>query len=165
MWYSRAVAEEPAEKERSGADGAVERERPVAGAAPGARGRLVFAVLAALVALLVALGVFAGLPARWAPVDVPAAIVMLSEIAAMVALLRWSPRSGLVVRATSGLLLAVGLTLIALLVWTGAWLYGVYGPIGKGGALLYFFVAALALPYLVVVPAARLLWIGAKKRA
>jgi hypothetical protein len=126
--------------------------------APPTRTRITFAVFAGIVAALVTLGVFVGLPARWAPVDVPAALVAAGEIAACVALVRWRPSSPKIVRAASALSLAIGLVATALLAWTAAYLFGVYGPIGKGGAVLYLFVLALVVPYLIALPAARLVW-------
>ena len=54
---------------------------------------------------------------------------------------------------------------VAILAWTASYLFGVYGPIGKGGAVIYLFVLALALPYLVAVPALRLVWVGPRERA
>jgi hypothetical protein len=40
----------------------------------------------------------------------------------------------------------------------------VYGPVGKGGAALFALVCALALPYVVVLPAAELLWLGPRAK-
>jgi hypothetical protein len=57
--------------------------------------------------------------------------------------------------------LALGLALVTWLALTASWLSGVYGPVGRGGALLLAFVAALALPYLVVLPAVQLVWLRA----
>ena len=45
-----------------------------------------------------------------------------------------------------------------------SWLYGVYGPVGKGGAALFILVAFLVLPYLVVFPAVLLAWVGPRQR-
>jgi hypothetical protein len=127
------------------------------------RGRLGFGVTNVLVAGLVLLGVFRGLPARYAPVDAGAIVLALALSAAGAAMLanhRGYPR---IARVASAIVLALGLALVGALAITASWLSGVYGPVGKGGALLYVFVLALVLPYVVVFPIAQLLWLGAKK--
>jgi len=133
--------------------------------APSPRVRYAFAAIAATAAALVVVGVFVGLPARWSVVDVPAALLAAVEIAAAVFLVRWRPVSRRVIRAASAVVLAFGLAFVAILAWTASYLFGVYGPIGKGGAVIYLFVLALALPYLVAVPALRLVWVGPRERA
>ena len=47
-----------------------------------------------------------------------------------------------------------------LLALTASWLSGVYGSVGMGGGIILALVAALALPYLVVLPCVELLCIG-----
>jgi hypothetical protein len=119
----------------------------------------VFGVADLVTAGLVLLGVFVGLPARWAPVDVPASVLVALKIVSGVSLIaraRWAPRMATVGAA---LALALGLALVTALALTASWLSGVYGPVGRGGALLLTLVAALALPYLVVLPAAQLVWL------
>lgn len=127
------------------------------------RAALVFGIADVVTAALVALGVFVGLPSRWAPVDVAAVAVIAVDLAAGVGLLAsapWGPRAAWVASALS---LALGLSLITTLAVTASWLSGVYGPVGMGGAVILALVAALALPYLVVLPVVRLVWLrGAK---
>jgi hypothetical protein len=125
---------------------------------------LVFGIADLATAALVAFGVFVGLPSRWAPVDVPAAALVAAHLAAGVGLLRgtaWGPR---VARAASALSLALGLWLVTVLAVTASWLSGVYGPVGRGGAAVLALVAALALPYLVVLPVVRLVWLRGAER-
>jgi hypothetical protein len=43
---------------------------------------------------------------------------------------------------------------------TASYLSGVYGPVGRGGAVILTLSAALALPYLVLLPVAQLVWLG-----
>ncbi len=127
------------------------------------RGRIGLGVTNVLVAGLVLLGVFRGLPARYAPVDAGALVLagaLLAAGATMIANHRSYPW---IARVASGIVLALGLALVAALALTASWLAGVYGPVGKGGALLYVFVLALVLPYVVVFPVAQLLWLGTKK--
>ena len=108
---------------------------------------------------LLVLGVFVALPTRWAVVDVPAALLVLLHLGSAAGLLSakpWAPRAAAVASVVS---LALGLLVITALALTAGWLSGVYGPVGRGGALILALVAALALPYLVAVPVARLLWL------
>jgi hypothetical protein len=53
---------------------------------------------------------------------------------------------------------------VATLALTASYLSGIYGPVGKGGALILVLVAALALPYLVVLPASQLVWLRGERR-
>lgn len=109
-------------------------------------------------AAVIAVGVFRGLPARWAPVDVPSAIVAgLLGVSGVLLVMR-HPRALPVARIAAFAALAAGLVLVTLLAIAASWLFGVYGPVGRGGALLLVLVAALVLPYLVFLPAAQLLW-------
>ena len=80
------------------------------------------------------------------------------------ALLVDHPRAESITRAASFVVLALGLALFATLAITASWLYGVYGPVGKGGAALFILVAFLVLPYLVMLPATLLAWIGPRKK-
>jgi hypothetical protein len=57
---------------------------------------------------------------------------------------------------------AAAIALLQLL--SGAGLLAVYGPVGKGGAIVLVLVAALALPYLVVLPLAQLVWLRPRSR-
>jgi hypothetical protein len=124
------------------------------------RGRLAFGFLDLLAACLVAIGVFRGLPSRAWAVDGCAAAVIALLAASGVGLMldrKWAPR---VARATSMIVLALGLGLVAALGLTASYLAGIYGPVGKGGAVILVLVAALVLPYLVALPATQLLWLG-----
>ncbi len=123
------------------------------------RAALVFGIADLFTAGLVAFGVFVALPSRWAPVDVAAVAIVATDLASGVGLLAaksWGPR---VARIASALSLALGLWLITVLAVTASWLSGVYGPVGLGGAVILALVAALALPYLVVLPVVRLAWL------
>jgi hypothetical protein len=120
---------------------------------------IVFGVADLLTAALVTLGIFVGLPARWAVVDVAAGVLVALKIASGLSLIvrvRWAPTMTI---AAAAVALALGLALVTSLALTASWLSGVYGPVGRGGALLLTLVAALTLPYLVVVPAVQLFWL------
>ena len=126
---------------------------------PTRRAALVFGTAHALTALLVGAGVFIGLPSRWAPVDASALLIVALETASAAGLVRRAPWGVRVARATSAVALVMGLGLVTVLAVTAAWLSGVYGPVGFGGAVVLALVAALALPYLVAVPIVELVWL------
>jgi hypothetical protein len=124
---------------------------------------MVFGLADVLTALLVTFAVFVALPARWWPVDVGAAVISVSEFVAGIGLLartRWARRAAV---AASGVALALGLTVVSLLSATASWLSGVYGPVGRGGAIILVLVAAMTVPYVVVLPAVQLWWMRAEK--
>jgi hypothetical protein len=123
------------------------------------RAALVFGIADLVTAAVLVIGVFVGLPSRWVPVDATAIVLTGAQVAAGVGLLAgksWAPR---VARAASAFALALGLALITVLAVTASWLSGVYGPVGAGGAVVLVLVAALALPYLVVMPVVQLVWL------
>jgi cation transporter-like permease len=126
--------------------------------------RIGFGVLNVAVAALVAWGVFRGLPTRWWVVDGGAAIVCALMAASGVLLLADHRSKELVTRVAGFVVLALGLAVFAALALTASWLYGVYGPVGKGGSALFALVALLVFPYVVVLPAVLLAWVGPRAR-
>lgn len=128
------------------------------------RGRVFFGVLNVLVAGLVAWGVFRGLPTRWWPVDAGGALVTALLAASGIALLLGHRLAATLTRTAGFVVLALGMVAVGLLVATAGWLGGVYGPVGKGGAAIFGLVAALVFPYLVVLPAVELAWVGPRAR-
>jgi hypothetical protein len=122
-----------------------------------------FGIFDLFAAGLVSLGVFAGLPARYWVVDAGAVVVSLVQASAGVGLLGRFAWGRAVARWASLLTLALGLALIAALSLTVSYLVGIYGPVGRGGALVFALVIALALPYLVVLPAGQLVWLGPRR--
>ena len=127
-----------------------------------ARLRVMFVVLDLFVCALLLVGVFVALPDRYLPVDIGASVFVLLLLASAVGIFRRAPWGARVFRLVAFVQLAVGLVLTFTTVATASWLSGVYGPVGRGGSVILGLVAALALPYLVVLPATKLLWIGAK---
>jgi hypothetical protein len=112
-----------------------------------------------LLALLVLGGVWLGLPARWLWVDAPGTALGVASVVAAVALLRgesWAPALSRVVLWAE---LVLGTACVTLLAVSAAQLAGSYGPVGAGGALLMVTIAALVLPYFVVLPALQLRWL------
>jgi hypothetical protein len=143
------------------------------------RAALVFGIADFMTAALIVLGVFAALPARYLPVDSVAALLAILKLASSATLLVAAAKGGMredptgaapsrrtwaqrLPWAAAACALAVGLSLVSALALTASWLSGVYGTVGRGGALVLVLVAALALPYLVVLPAVELVWFGPK---
>jgi hypothetical protein len=124
------------------------------------RPRIGFGVANLGVAILVAFCVFRALPTRWWVVDSGAAVLSSLLAASGVLLLAKSRHAERVTRIAAMVALAIGLATIAVLAATAAWLWGVYAPIGRGGAILFVLVLLLVVPYVVVLPAVELLWIG-----
>jgi hypothetical protein len=125
----------------------------------------IFGAIDLVAALVVGLGVFAGLPARWWVVDLPAAVVMVLLAAGGVGLVMRFGWGEAVARVASFVTLALGLALVTTLVVAASYLSGIYGPVGRGGALILVLVSALALPYLVALPIFQLLWLGPPRRS
>lgn len=123
-----------------------------------------FGALDLLAALVTAIGVFAGLPARWWPVDTCAAIVVALLGGAGIGLAFGMPWGERLARIASFATLVIGLVLIGILAITASYLSGIYGAVGRGGAIILVLVAALALPYLVALPVSQLVWIGWRAR-
>ncbi len=126
---------------------------------PPGPGRLIFGAANLLTSALVALGVFGGLPSRFAPVDVVAGGLVALQLGAGLGLLTRCGWAARVARASAAVALAAGLFGVTVLAVTASWLAGIYGPVGKGGAIVLALVAALALPYLVVLPLSQLVWL------
>jgi hypothetical protein len=123
------------------------------------RAAVVFGSADVLTAALVVVGVFIGLPSRWPPVDGVAIVLTVLLGASGAGLLSGASWAVRVARVTSAVSLAIGLGVVSVLAVTASWLSGVYGPVGRGGAIVLLLVAALALPYLIVVPTIRLVWL------
>lgn len=113
-----------------------------------------------LLAVLLQLGIWIGLPARWPWVDVPG--TLLGVACAVVGVALWLSARWAVAAARWLLWLELGLgTLtVSLLAVSAAQLVGSYGPVGSGGAVLMVVICLLVLPYLVVFPALQLALIG-----
>jgi hypothetical protein len=101
------------------------------------------------------------LPARNAPIDAAGTLLGLVQIAAGIGL--WSGRTygKKLARAAAWITLVCGALLCSALLFTLAHLAGLYGPVGAGGAVLMGVIAALVLPYLVLLPALQLSWLRA----
>jgi hypothetical protein len=118
-----------------------------------------------LTAALLGLGVFVALPARWWPVDMACAVLVALEVASAAGLLAGASWGAHAARAAAVVALGLGLLAVTLLAVTASWLSGVYGPVGRGGAIVLVLVAVLALPYLVVLPLVQLVALRPAKPA
>ena len=125
---------------------------------------IAFGVGNLVTAVLVAIGIFAGLPSRWAPVDIAAGAIVATQAAAGVGLLartRWAEKMA---RVAATVALAIGLFAVTMLAVTASWLYGVYGPVGRGGSLVMLLVLSMLLPYVVALPLGQLLWLRPRRQ-
>jgi hypothetical protein len=120
--------------------------------------RWFFAVCDVVTAALVLVGVFEGLPARWMPIDLLCCVIAAALVGSAIGTFR----KPAVARALCGVVLIAGLALFAMLAISASHLMGIYGPIGKGSALLLLLVAALVIPYLIALPAAQIVWLEKK---
>ena len=127
------------------------------------RARIGFGVANIAVALGVLFGVFKLLPTRWWPVDGAALIIAGLLGASGVMLLRKMAKAEQVTRYAALVVLAIGVVLVTLLFGTAGWISGVYGQVGGGGAVIFALVGLLTLPYVVVLPAVELAWLGPPK--
>jgi hypothetical protein len=124
-----------------------------------------FGVVDIVSAVVVYVAVFEALPTRYFPIDAAATAVILLLGAAGVGLVAKKSWATLVARVASGVTLALGLALITTLALTVSYLAGIYGPVGRGGALILGLAAALGVPYVIALPAAQLVWLGPWRRA
>ena len=124
------------------------------------RARVGFGIANVVVAVGFAIGIFRLLPMRWWLVDTGGVVVIALMGASGLALLAKHRTAERITRIAAFAVLAIGLALFATLCLTASWLHGVYGPVGRGGAAIFALVAALVLPYVVLLPIAELLWIG-----
>jgi hypothetical protein len=112
------------------------------------------------VGLLLLAGIWLGLPARYALVDVVGnalAAVCLASAFGLFTRRSWGKKVALIV---SWATLVIGASTVTALCLALSHLAGLYGPIGSGGALLLGTIAALVLPYLVGLPLLQVGWLS-----
>lgn len=92
------------------------------------------------------------LPTRWAVVDVPSTVAALLGLVTAVGLWRREPWAPTVARWLNLLLLLTGMAVVTTLCFTASYLSGLYGNVGRGGALILAAAALIVVPYLIGVP-------------
>lgn len=125
------------------------------------RARIGFGVTNIVVALAFLGGVFKLLPTRWWVVDGGCLVMALLFGASGVTLLRSMAPAEKITRLAAIVVLVMGMALTTALFGTAGWISGVYGSVGAGGAIIFALVGAMVLPYVIVLPAAELAWLGA----
>jgi hypothetical protein len=129
------------------------------------RASVAFGVANILTAALLVFGVFVALPARWWPVDTGCGVLVALELASGAGLLAGASWGTFAARVAASVALGLGLFVVTLLAVTASWLSGVYGPVGRGGAIVLALVAVLAVPYVVVLPLVQLVALKQEKPA
>lgn len=107
-------------------------------------------------------GVWVALPMRWWPVDVGGTLLATLFVVSGFGLLagaRWSRRVGVILGAIT---LVMGLAVLTAIALSASQLVGLYGPVGRGGALILAVVGLLVAPYLVMLPVAQLVTLRAR---
>lgn len=114
---------------------------------------------------LLLFGIWVLLPARYLPVDALFTVIGGLQLASGATLLAGKlpgSRARRFALVAGWATLVAGAGLVTALSFTVAHLMGMYGPVGQGGALLMGTIAALVLPYLVLLPALQLAWLRAR---
>jgi hypothetical protein len=129
---------------------------PLAQKTPAARW---FGALNALSGALLVAAVFGVLKTRFWLLDVPACAVAGLEWLSAIGLLfgtRWWMRA---LRVAAYAAFLFGLSVVAMLVLSIAFLFGVHGEAGAVGMEVAALIIALAIPYTIAVPALELVWL------
>ncbi|HKO47105.1 MAG TPA: hypothetical protein VJV79_05240 [Polyangiaceae bacterium] len=121
--------------------------------------RLTFAVLNAVSALILLLGVFGVVEPRFWALDVPAALIALALLVSTVGLLGRLPWALRALEVAAWVSFVLGLTVVSLVVITIVFLRGIHGDYGLGALLISTLIVLLLVPYTVVLPALELLWL------
>ncbi|HTA94470.1 MAG TPA: hypothetical protein VK745_33050 [Polyangiaceae bacterium] len=123
------------------------------------RARVSFAVLNALVAVILLVGVFGLMHPRFWAVDCPAALLAGVELVSAVALLARLPWALRALSIAAWVTFVGGLLLVALIVLTMVFLRSVHGEDGMVATAVSGLVLALLVPYTLLLPAVQLLWL------
>jgi hypothetical protein len=121
--------------------------------------RIAITCAQALIGVLVAVGIWLGLPTRYWPVDLLGTLLAVAALLTAGLLAIGARTAVAVTRAVLWAELVLGSLCVSLLAGSIAQLWGSYGPVGSGGALLMGTIACLVLPYLVALPVLQLVWL------
>lgn len=119
----------------------------------------IFGTAHVIVGTLLGLAIAKALPARVWFVDAPGILLAGLLVTSGLGLLANAPRAHQLARWTATLTLALGLLVVLLLAWSASFLAAIYGPVGRGGSIVFIVVGLLVVPYLVVLPGALLFWL------
>jgi hypothetical protein len=97
------------------------------------------------------------LTARYMPVDVPLVLIAALLTGSGAALLYGVRQGPMLARVASAVTLVVGLAFLTALLWTAAYLKGIYGDLGRGASAFFTLIVFTILPYLVIYPSVSLL--------
>jgi hypothetical protein len=123
------------------------------------RGHRYVAIAQLVAGVLLLVGIWVALPARWWLVDTVGtalALACLASASGLLARRAWAKRLALMI---SWATLVIGTATVSALCLALAHLAGAYGPVGAGGAMLLGTMAALVLPYFVGLPVLQLAWL------
>ncbi len=126
---------------------------------PEARVRLIFAVLNALVAVILLVGVFGLIQPRFWVLDVPAGLLSAVELVSAVALFARLPWALRALSVAAWVTFSIGLLLVGLIVLTMVFLRSVHGEDGFVATAVSGLVVALLVPYTLLLPTVQLLWL------
>jgi|GEM_PF-4253235 len=92
------------------------------------------------------------LRARYLPVDLTLGVVATLLAGSGAALLCGLRQAPLFARVSAAVALVAGLAFTTALIWTAAYLKGIYGDLGRGASAFFTLLVFTVLPYLVVYP-------------
>lgn len=92
------------------------------------------------------------LRARYLPVDLTLGVVATLLAGSGAALLCGLRQAPLFARVSAAVALVAGLAFTTALIWTAAYLKGIYGDLGRGASAFFTLLVFTVLPYLVIYP-------------
>jgi hypothetical protein len=123
------------------------------------RVRVIFAVLNALVAVILLVGVFGLIQPRFWALDAPAALLGAVELVSAVALFARLPWALRALSVAAWVTFVGGLLLVGLIILTMVFLRSVHGEDGMVATAVSGLVIALLVPYTLLLPVVQLLWL------
>jgi hypothetical protein len=128
------------------------------------RAPLTFGLLNGVAGLVLLVGVFVLAQPRFWALDVPALLIGAVQLASAVALLARLPWALRALSVAAWVSFVLGLAVVFLIVVSMVFLRAIHGDYGVAALAVSGLVVALLVPYIVVLPALELLWLG-KQRA
>ncbi len=128
------------------------------------RAPVTFGVLNGVAGVVLLVGVFVLAQPRFWGLDVPALLIAAVQLTSAVALLARLPWALRALTVAAWVSFVLGLAIVFLIVVTMVFLRGIHGDYGLAALAVSGLVVALLVPYIVVLPALQLLWLG-KQRA